>query len=202
MGALASLRRNFNVSNSLEGIFMRLSNKIKQLQNANFIQMHSPVGQLTLIANKQALKYVLFEKDLKEDTVVTAIKTLTKDLKHKILSKTALQLSEYFKGKRHQFDLPLAAEGTAFQQQAWQALTQIPYGKTISYQQQAQNLGDKKKARAVGMANSANPISIIIPCHRVIGANGKLTGFGGGIDKKAYLLDLERKIFARIETEV
>lgn len=101
------------------------------------------------------------------------------------------QLSEYFKGEREDFDLPLAPEGTSFQQSVWQALTQIPYGETWSYGQLAKHIGRPKASRAVGAANGVNPIPIIVPCHRVIGSSGKLTGFGGGLETKQFLLNLE-----------
>jgi methylated-DNA-[protein]-cysteine S-methyltransferase len=101
------------------------------------------------------------------------------------------QLGEYFRGERKKFDLKLAPEGTPFQLAAWKQLRRIPYGKTISYGEQARRMGNPKAARAAGAANRENPISIIVPCHRVIGADGKLTGYGGGLGKKKRLLDLE-----------
>lgn len=103
------------------------------------------------------------------------------------------QLDKYFAGKLEEFDLPLAPEGTDFQQSVWQALTEIPYGETWSYGELAKHIGRPKASRAVGAANGVNPIPIIVPCHRVIGSSGKLTGFGGGLKTKAYLLDLESK---------
>jgi len=103
------------------------------------------------------------------------------------------QLEEYFAGERKAFDLPLAPKGTAFQQKVWKALTEIPYGETRTYGEIAAAVGNPKGARAVGMANNKNPIGIIIPCHRVVGANGKLVGYAGGMEKKAFLLELERK---------
>ena len=103
------------------------------------------------------------------------------------------QLEEYFAGERKTFDLPLAPKGTAFQQKVWKALTEIPYGETRTYGEIAAAVGNPKGARAVGMANNKNPIGIIIPCHRVVGANGKLVGYAGGMEKKAFLLELERK---------
>jgi methylated-DNA-[protein]-cysteine S-methyltransferase len=102
------------------------------------------------------------------------------------------QLAEYFAGGRQQFDVPLKLAGTPFQQRVWQELVRIPFGTTISYGQLAQRVGKPTASRAVGRANGCNPISIIVPCHRVIGANGKLTGYGGGIDKKQWLLAWER----------
>jgi methylated-DNA-[protein]-cysteine S-methyltransferase len=102
------------------------------------------------------------------------------------------QLDEYFAGERRQFDVPLKLPGTPFQMRVWQELVRIPFGETITYAQLAQRLGIPTASRAVGHANGRNPVSIIVPCHRVIGANGKLTGYAGGIDKKQWLLDWER----------
>lgn len=112
---------------------------------------------------------------------------------NKLSQKTKKQLNEYFQGKRKIFDLPLVYNGTEFQIQTWKQLIKIPYAKTISYAEQAERIGNKNKARAVGLANGLNPISIIIPCHRVIGSNGHLVGFGGGLEKKSFLLKLEQK---------
>ena len=109
----------------------------------------------------------------------------------------AQQLDEYFAGSRQELDIPLCPVGTAFQLAAWEALCRIPYGETRSYAQQAADIGRPKAARAIGQANHNNPISILIPCHRVIGASGKLTGYGGGLDMKAYLLELESRGCAR-----
>ena len=103
------------------------------------------------------------------------------------------QLEEYFAGKRKNFYLPLAPKGTEFQQKVWKALTEIPYGKTRTYGEIAAVIGNPKAARAVGMANNKNPIGIIVPCHRVVGANGKLVGYAGGMEKKEFLLELEKK---------
>ena len=103
-----------------------------------------------------------------------------------------IQLEEYFAGNRKQFDLPLAPKGTDFQKRVWKALTDIPYGETRTYGEIAAAVGSPKAARAVGMANNKNPIGIIIPCHRVVGANGKLVGYAGGMEKKEWLLSLEK----------
>lgn len=103
------------------------------------------------------------------------------------------QLQEYFQGSRREFDLPLAPDGTEFQQQVWAELRRIPFGETISYGELARRINNPKAVRAVGLANGRNPISIVIPCHRVIGANGKLTGYGGGLERKKRLLELETK---------
>jgi len=109
-----------------------------------------------------------------------------------LIDKAAAQLEEYFDGERREFDLPLNPSGTPFQMAVWKELLAIPYGETRSYKQIAQNIGNPKALRAVGMANNRNPISIIIPCHRVIGSDGSLVGYGGGLDMKQKLLDLER----------
>ncbi len=110
---------------------------------------------------------------------------------HPVLKKTIDQLNEYFDGKRKTFDIPLILKGTNFQQKVWKQLQQIPYGQKITYSELATRLGDPQKARAVAGANGLNPIPIIIPCHRVIGADNKLTGYSGGIERKQFLLQLE-----------
>lgn len=158
----------------------------------------SPVGQLTLVASSTHLHAILWDNESQHFALKNETQQWGDPSKNTILAHTLAQLTEYFEGKRQQFSVPLFPIGTAFQQQAWQALLTIPYASTISYREQAAKLGDKNKARAVGMANSRNPIPIIIPCHRVIGSNGKLVGFGGGMDKKAYLLELERQSDQRI----
>lgn len=109
-----------------------------------------------------------------------------------LLKEPAAQLTAYFKGALRHFEVPVAPQGTAFQQQVWSALQQIPYGETLSYGELARRLGNPKAVRAVGLANGANPISVIIPCHRVIGSNGSLVGYGGGLATKQALLALER----------
>lgn len=111
----------------------------------------------------------------------------------RLLVQAAGQLDEYFTGKRKEFDLPLAAKGTLFQKKVWNALCTIPYGETRSYKDIAIQIGNAKACRAVGMANHNNPIGIIVPCHRVVGADGKLVGYAGGLDRKQLLLELERK---------
>ncbi len=115
-----------------------------------------------------------------------------------MIAVTADQLAEYFDGERTDFDVPLDPVGTEFQRAAWSALRTIPYGTTVSYGEQAERMGDRRKARAVGAANGRNPISIVVPCHRVVGANGALTGFAGGTDTKAWLLDHERRQLSRL----
>jgi methylated-DNA-[protein]-cysteine S-methyltransferase len=123
--------------------------------------------------------------------------TPTEDPDHRVISMAAFQLTAYFDGERTDFDVPLDPVGTDFQRSAWEALRSIPYGTTVSYGEQAERMGDRRKARAVGAANGRNPISIIVPCHRVVGANGALTGFAGGTDTKAWLIAHERRQLSR-----
>lgn len=156
-----------------------------------FKALESPIGVLIIVAANSGLKEILFQKESKnwKDTYLT----LKASKNHAILNETEKQLTEYFAKKRKVFDLPLAPEGTEFQKKAWKALLKIPYGQTISYSKQAIMIGNTKKARAVGAANGKNPIAIVIPCHRVIGKNGALTGYTGGLDKKSFLLGLEKR---------
>ena len=153
--------------------------------DATYDIVDSPVGALTIITSAQGLHAILWHHEKVTDS-------LTRLSTEKTIVKTKQQLTEYFAGKRKTFDLPLILAGTDFQLHVWQQLLKIPYGQTISYGEQAKRMGDKNKARAVGMANGQNLISIVVPCHRVIGANGTLTGFGGGLDKKEFLLTLEK----------
>lgn len=150
--------------------------------------MPSPVGTLTLVSQDQRLIAVLWEQE-RENRV--RLGTLQRDDRCPVLIETAHQLSEYFVGKRQRFDLALAFTGTAFQRQVWEALLSIPFGETRTYGQIAQQIGNPSAVRAVGAANGRNPISIIAPCHRVIGASGGLTGFAGGLAAKQLLLALE-----------
>lgn len=153
-----------------------------------FKYMVSPVGRLTLIASDKGLAAVLWEND-KPNRVHA--KAEAENEQHLVLLETERQLQEYFAGNRDTFSLPLDMIGTPFQQQVWEALTSIPYGETRNYQQIANQLGNPKAVRAVGAANGRNPVSIIVPCHRVIGTDGSLTGFAGGLEAKAHLLSLE-----------
>lgn len=164
--------------------------------DAVYTKINSPVGSLLLIASLNGLHAILWDKDLEETECRAVVAKLKKSDRHPVLLKAVKQLREYFSGERITFDLPLVMDGTVFQKKAWRQLTKIPYGKTISYREQAKGLGDVKKARAVGTANSRNPISIVVPCHRVIASNGSLSGFGGGIENKKFLLELEQKNFA------
>ncbi|WP_374572508.1 methylated-DNA--[protein]-cysteine S-methyltransferase [Acinetobacter sp.] len=154
----------------------------------SYMYLASPVGQLKLVANAQALVAVLWEN---ENPKRVRLAELLEEAQHPVLLETARQLNEYFAGQRRQFDLPLDFEGTDFQQEVWQALLSIPFGETRSYKQIAEQIGNPKAVRAVGAANGKNPISIIAPCHRVIGASGKLVGFAGGLENKDILLKIE-----------
>lgn len=161
--------------------------KMRELYECQRIE--SPVGLITLIASAEALVSLRWGQGVLDR--VDSMGAISQSSANGILRRTAEQLREYFCGKRHAFDIPLDPQGTDFQKQVWQQLLKIPYGQTISYGEQAQRLGRPQAARAVGAANGKNPIGIIIPCHRVIGASGHLTGFAGGLEVKRQLLDLE-----------
>ncbi len=165
-----------------------LKNLPKDCVRAN---VASPVGDLTLIASSKGLHAILWASDRKDDGTKRALGALREADAHPVISRARAQLAEYFAGERRAFDLPLAMEGTPFQLRAWGELSRIPYGETISYVEQAKRLGGANKARAVGTANSQNPISIVVPCHRVIAKSGALAGFGGGVENKRFLLALE-----------
>ncbi len=169
------------------------------------ISLPSPIGHLTVIADADAVVAIFFDvehpgspPDANDRAAASLAGAVTPvDLgENPVLDRAAVQLDEYFRGTRTEFDLPIAPRGTAFQQQAWGALCTIPFGETISYGEQARRLGDKNKSRAVGAANGKNPIPIVVPCHRVVGSNGHLTGFAGGIEVKAWLLDHELRVRA------
>jgi methylated-DNA-[protein]-cysteine S-methyltransferase len=151
--------------------------------------MDSPVGPLKLVASEEGLVAVLFTNERPNRV---RLEVASCDLSHPTLVESERQLKEYFAGERRAFSLPLDMRGTAFQKRVWQELLTIPYGETRSYIQLARQLHDENAMRAVGAANGRNPISIVVPCHRVIGASGKLVGFGGGLETKAHLLDLEQ----------
>lgn len=153
-----------------------------------FKKIQTPVGQLTLVAHDHALIAVLWEND---DPNRVKLLELKQNHDHSILNDAESQLTEYFAGQRTQFNLPLEFKGTDFQKAVWSALLNIPFGETRTYKQIAESIGNVKAVRAVGAANGKNPISIIAPCHRVIGANGKLVGFAGGLENKEILLKLE-----------
>ena len=150
--------------------------------------MPSPVGQLTLVARDGKLTAILWEQERANRVRLGVLREANDS---PVLLETARQLREYFAGARSQFELELDFNGTPFQQQVWRALLTIPFGETRSYSQIAEQIGNPKAVRAVGAANGRNPISIVAPCHRVIGASGGLTGFAGGLGAKHYLLALE-----------
>ena len=154
----------------------------------------SPIGRLTLVATDEGLAGILWENDRPRRV---RLDIEAEDNRHPVLIQTERQLKEYFVGQRKEFDVKLDLAGTAFQRKVWNALLTIPFGETRSYGQIARQIGNPTAVRAVGAANSRNPVSIIAPCHRVIGSTGTLTGFAGGLDVKAYLLALEG---ARIES--
>lgn len=145
----------------------------------------SPIGLIELSATSVALTTLYFVEEPRHAATNNAI-----------LTTAVTQLAEYFAGARRQFDLPLHFQGTAFQQQVWQQLLTVPYGKTVPYQEIANALGNPKAVRAVGAANGQNPISIIAPCHRIIGSNGNLIGYGGGLWRKEWLLKHEGYLLA------
>lgn len=149
--------------------------------------LHSPVGELTLTGSAEGLTGVWFDTDRHQHDR----SGWQRD--DALLATARAQLEEYFAGTRQVFDLPLAPAGTAFQQQVWAALCTIPYGETRSYGEQARSINHERAVRAVGLANGKNPLGIIVPCHRVIGANGALTGYAGGIERKRWLLAHEAR---------
>ena len=154
-------------------------------------KINSPIGAIYLAASDAGLNYIYWDP-----LNIPMLSEKTKDSKAaKIIEKTEKQLSEYFSGKRTQFDLPLSIKGTEFQKRVWQQLSQIPFGVTMSYKDIALKLNDGKASRAVGTANGRNPISIVIPCHRVIASDGTLGGYAGGLKVKVKLLTLEKASF-------
>jgi len=146
---------------------------------------NSPIGTIKLTADENAIVSLSFISEEKSK--------IEKARTNKIITECKKQLKEYFAGKRKKFDVPLKLDGTEFQKKVWKQLLKIPYGKTASYGEIARKIKDPKAARAVGGANNKNKIAIIIPCHRVIGADGSLTGYAGGMDIKQWLLDHERE---------
>jgi methylated-DNA-[protein]-cysteine S-methyltransferase len=152
--------------------------------------MKSPVGELKLIASDKGLAAILWEND---NSKRIRLSPVAENKNHPVLLEVERQLKDYFAGKRETFSLTLDAAGTPFQKKVWKALLTIPFGETRSYAQIAKQIGNPKSVRAVGAASGKNPISIIAPCHRVIGSNGQLTGFAGGLETKACLLNLESK---------
>ncbi|HEX5188137.1 MAG TPA: methylated-DNA--[protein]-cysteine S-methyltransferase [Streptosporangiaceae bacterium] len=155
--------------------------------------INSPIGPLTLIAEDGKLAGVHMEITRYEPDD-GALGTAVAVGGEPVLAAAACQLGAYFDGELIDFDLPLTMEGSAFQRTVWAALRDIPYGETISYGELARRIGQPSASRAVGLANGRNPVSIVVPCHRVIGADGSLTGYGGGMDRKRFLLALEQRV--------
>ncbi len=155
-------------------------------------KMTSPLGALYIVCSHTEVKSILFSSSWAEYRQENQDSLLAKHTS--LTQKVIRQLEQYFAKKRTQFDLPLAPEGTEFQKKVWSVLESIPHGKTLSYQEQAVKTGRKQAVRAVGAANGRNPIPIVIPCHRVIGKNGKLTGYAGGLSIKEKLLKLEQSL--------
>jgi len=151
-----------------------------------YTTLDSPVGELLLTSNGEAITGLFMEEHKGE---AKPINDWRRD--DGMFREAARQLRAYFAGELTEFDLPVATKGTEFQRRVWAELQKIPYGSTINYGELARRTGNPKASRAVGAANGDNPISIIIPCHRVIGSNGKLTGYGGGIERKKFLLEFE-----------
>ena len=160
----------------------------------------TPVGELTLVASDHGLRAVVWPTSSLKRARVTGRPHRNSD--HPILQTTTRQLDEYFAGERTTFDIPLDLDGTRFQVAAWRSLAQIPFGSTTTYGHQAAGLGIPTAARAIGAANGANPVCIVLPCHRVIGSDGSLTGFGGGLPVKRWLLDHEARVLANSPSPV
>jgi methylated-DNA-[protein]-cysteine S-methyltransferase len=160
-----------------------------------YTHMPSPVGRLTLVATERGLAAILWEDD-RPGRVRLDVAAMVDD--HPVLVETERQLEEYFAGRRKQFALTLDVSGTAFQRRVWNALLTIPFGETRSYGQIARQIGHPSAVRAVGAANGRNPLSIVVPCHRVVGSTGALTGFAGGLDVKAHLLAFESGLGAGV----
>ena len=158
--------------------------------NYNYTVMKSSVGEITLVADNVSLR-AIYWLNQKPDRV--KFPDLENNYSNHVLKSAVKQLKAYFSGTRREFDIPLRPVGTVFQEEVWLALRSISYGETVSYSDIAKQIGRPKAVRAVGAAIGKNPLSIMIPCHRVIGANGKLTGFAGGLSTKEFLLNLENQ---------
>ena len=159
-------------------------------------RLHTPFGELTVVASDAGVRYVMFENDAHPKSFENMV--VVDDEKHHIVASAVTQLHEYIAGDRTSFDVPLDLVGTDFQVQAWRALSDIPFGSTVSYAQQAQSIGRPTATRAIGAANGRNPVVVLLPCHRVIGSDGSLTGFGGGLPVKKWLLRHETDVLSRV----
>ncbi len=161
----------------------------------SFAWMPSPLGKVLLVADGDALRGVYFH-DQKYFPAIEA--AWTEDARSAVFREARRQLDEYFAGSRRRFDIPLAPAGTSFQRAVWKAIADVPCGATRTYGELAERIGHPGCARAAGAATGRNPISIIVPCHRIIGSNGSLTGYAGGLDRKRHLLTLERATIAPV----
>jgi methylated-DNA-[protein]-cysteine S-methyltransferase len=159
----------------------------KQTTQTLYTTMNSPIGELLLVGDGDTLSGLYMQDGKKPSKIAGDWKASAAPF-----ADVKTQLEEYFAGARTTFDIPLAAEGAPFEREVWHALEEIPYGETVSYGEIARRVGQPTAARAVGTANGRNPIAVIVPCHRVIGADGSLTGYGGGLERKRLLLELER----------
>lgn len=168
-----------------------MANSKRETEEIYTEYMETPFGVLEIVCSDRALKRLDIVRDLED---MSQEKINSKARQNHMTEQTKGQLQDYFRGERKTFDLELDPDGTAFQKRVWQSLLEIPYGETISYKTLAEWTGNGNGSRAVGHANSKNPIMIVIPCHRVIGANGKLTGYAGGLEVKAWLLQHEHVI--------
>ena len=158
-------------------------------------QLATPFGELTVVASDIGVRYVMFQNDAHPKSFANM--SIVDDARHHVAAATVQQLNEYIAGERINFDVPLDLVGTEFQVQAWRALADIPFGSTATYAQQAASIGRPTATRAIGAANGRNPVVVVLPCHRVIGADGSLTGFGGGLPVKKWLLEHEANTVSR-----
>ncbi|VAW86368.1 Methylated-DNA--protein-cysteine methyltransferase [hydrothermal vent metagenome] len=156
---------------------------------ACYQKLNSPIGPIHIATDGEHLRVLAIGRNWNQ--LKNSLGHIV-EKEHPLLSQTKQQLEEYFSHRRRRFELPIHFAGTEFQNAAWNALLKVPYGETRSYAQQAELIGNPKAVRAIGRANGLNPISIIVPCHRIIGKSGKLTGYASGLDDKAYLIDLEK----------
>jgi methylated-DNA-[protein]-cysteine S-methyltransferase len=161
---------------------------MKTIEAPYYSELESPIGQLLIVGDEASLRGLYMLDHRHQLPVAEGC-----ERNDRAFSAVRQQLSAYFAGKLRKFEVSLAVEGSAFQKQVWQALLDIPFGETESYGQLARRIGNEKASRAVGLANGRNPISIIVPCHRVIGADGSLTGYGGGMERKKWLLEHEKR---------
>ena len=156
--------------------------------------VQAPFGAVTVVASDAGVRYVMFDNEAHPKSF--AKMNVVDDESHPIVAEACVQLQQYFNGTRTDFDLPLDLVGTDFQVAAWTSLARVPFGTTASYAQQAAAIGRPTAVRAIGAANGRNPVVVVLPCHRIVGADGSLTGFGGGLSTKRWLLDHETSVLA------